>query len=150
MHTNDYASQSGSAIIAELKARLETAGVRDRTPSRLEAIPKFLSVEETADVFGISTGTVRNLIDANKLPAIRFGGHKSRIGIPLRAINLIIDLAMISGGMVSFENWHDVLDDLVAKELIDARDKATLMGDPTAYRNHSGSVIPFKPGLAVA
>ena len=33
----------------------------------------FLSVKETADRFGVSTGTVRNLASSGKLPASRIG-----------------------------------------------------------------------------
>ena len=133
-------SETGSAITAELKARLENAGVRRRDPSRLEAVPKFLSVKQAAEVFGVSHGTVNNLVNENRLPAVQFGGKGSRVQIPVRAINLIIDLAMITGGMVTLENWREVLDDLVAEGLIDARDMADLMGDPTAHRVHANPV----------
>ncbi|GAB3219308.1 hypothetical protein GCM10027447_01870 [Glycomyces halotolerans] len=143
-------SEAGSATVAELKARLEAAGVRKRTPSRLETLPKFLSVKETAEVLGVSNATVNNMIDAGKLPAVQFGGKGSRVGIPMRAINLIIDLAMITGGMVSVENWHEVLDDLVAAELIDARDKAALLGDPTAHHVNAGKVTSLARNLEVA
>lgn len=138
-----HQGESGSAITAELKARLEVAGVRRRTPARLESVPKFLSVKQTAEIFNISIATVNNMINAGKLPAVQFGGRGSRVQIPMRAINLIIDLAMITGGLVSTENWHEILDDLVSAELIDARDKASLMGDPTAHRVNAGAVRPL-------
>lgn len=143
IHRNENRGEPESAITAELKARLEAAGVRRRTPARLESVPKFLSVKQAAEVFGVSVATVNNMINAGKLPAVQFGGRGSRVQIPMRAVNLIIDLAMITGGLVSTENWHEVLDDLVAAELIDARDKASLMGDPTAHRVNAGAVRPL-------
>lgn len=136
----DPQNETGTAITAELKARLESAGVLRRNPARLEAVPKFLSVKQAAEVFGVSHGTVNNLVNENRLPAVQFGGKGSRVQIPLRAVNLIIDLAMITGGMVTLENWREVLDDLVAEGLIDARDMADLVGDPTAHRVNAGPV----------
>jgi excisionase family DNA binding protein len=138
-------SNADSSIVAELRARLESSGLIQRSATRLEAVPRFLSVKETAEVFNVSQGTIHNLIEAGNLPAIQLGGRGSRIQIPVRAINLIIDLAMITGGMVDLSNWHAVLEDLIAKDLIDARDKAALLGDPTAHLVNAGRLDTTRP-----
>lgn len=152
MYPNTHLGPAGNqgtnpdtGIVAELRARLEAAGMAQRSATRLEAVPRFLSVKEAAEVFNVSQGTIHNLIEAGNLPAVQLGGRGSRIQIPVRAINLIIDLAMITGGMVDLSNWHAVLEDLVAKELIDARDKAALLGDPTAHLVNSGRLTPTHP-----
>jgi excisionase family DNA binding protein len=64
--------------------------------------PAFYSVAETARVLGMCEMTLYRAIAAGQFPAIRI---RSRVIVPVRAIQAMVDAAVGSGGLVDAATW---------------------------------------------
>ena len=71
-------------------------GVRIRTEPAREA-PRFYSVAEVAQMFGMSTMTVYRAIAAGEFPAIKVRG---RLIVPARAIDAMAEAAVVEQTVV--------------------------------------------------
>lgn len=76
-------------------------GVTIRTEQPQEA-PKFYSVTEVAQMFGLSTMTVYRAIAAGEFPAIKVRG---RLIVPARAIEAMAETAATEQTVVDAAGW---------------------------------------------
>ena len=67
--------------------------------------PRFYSVSEAAKLFGMSEMTLYRAIRDGDFPAIRI---RSRLIIPARAIEAMVDAAATSGALVDAGEWVDM------------------------------------------
>ena len=67
--------------------------------------PRFYSVSEAAEFFGTSEMTLYRAIRDGDFPAIRI---RSRLIIPARAIEAMVDAAATSGALVDAVEWVDM------------------------------------------
>lgn len=76
----------------------------NRDPSRVQ--PRFHSVAETAQIFGVSEMTLYRAIRTGRFPAVQLMG---RLIIPAKVIDEIIDAAIASGSLVDTEDWTPLI-----------------------------------------
>lgn len=76
-------------------------GLRARTEPAHEA-PRFYSVAEVAQMFGMSTMTVYRAIAAGEFPAIKVRG---RLIVPARAIEAMTEAAVVEQTVVDAAGW---------------------------------------------
>jgi excisionase family DNA binding protein len=62
----------------------------------------FLSVAEVAELLGMSPMTVYRAIQCGEFPAVRIRG---RLIVPARAIEQMVDAALVHGGGVDAADW---------------------------------------------
>jgi excisionase family DNA binding protein len=55
------------------RSQASNAPATAHTPSRARPVTKLRTIDETADLFGISSRSVRRLVDSGALPVIRLG-----------------------------------------------------------------------------
>ncbi|MCK2238084.1 helix-turn-helix domain-containing protein [Crossiella sp. S99.2] len=64
--------------------------------------PRFLSVEDTANLLGMSAMTLYRAIKAKEFPAIRVRG---RLIVPVKAIDEMTDSALKNNTVVDAADW---------------------------------------------
>ena len=64
--------------------------------------PSFFSVAQAARLFGMSQMTLYRAINAGEFPAVRIRG---RLIIPARAIDEMVDAALVDGRQVDAADW---------------------------------------------
>lgn len=60
------------------------------------------SLRETAPLFGVSTMTMYRVAEAGEFPTVRM---RSRILVPVKAVNELIESAMTAGALVDVAEW---------------------------------------------
>ena len=68
-----------------------------RQESEKEGAPRFYSVAQVAEMFGMSAMTVYRAIAANEFPAVRVRG---RLIVPARVLDAIVEAAVEEQGVV--------------------------------------------------
>ncbi|MFI5712948.1 helix-turn-helix domain-containing protein [Kribbella sp. NPDC051620] len=66
----------------------------------------WLTVEETAELMGVSAMTLYRVINAGSFPAVRIG---RRICVPAQAIAELATAALRTGATVDTADWRSVL-----------------------------------------
>ncbi|MFC5209234.1 helix-turn-helix domain-containing protein [Pseudonocardia sulfidoxydans] len=68
----------------------------------MSAAPRFYSVAEVAEIFGMSTMTVYRAIAAGEFPAVRIRG---RLIVPAKAVDAMADAAIADRTIVEAGEW---------------------------------------------
>ncbi|GEL27109.1 hypothetical protein PSU4_60630 [Pseudonocardia sulfidoxydans NBRC 16205] len=72
------------------------------TDPGVSAAPRFYSVAEVAEIFGMSTMTVYRAIAAGEFPAVRIRG---RLIVPAKAVDAMADAAIADRTIVEAGEW---------------------------------------------
>lgn len=70
--------------------------------AEIVAKPRFYSVAEVAEMFGMSPMTVYRAIAAGEFPAVRIRG---RLIVPARAVEAMADVAIAAHTVVDASGW---------------------------------------------
>jgi excisionase family DNA binding protein len=103
--------------------------------------PRFHSVAETAQIFGVSEMTMYRAIHERRFPAVRIMG---RLVVPAKAIDLIVGAAIESNSLVDTAEWvPEFGPDLAAshRDAIDRRER-DFEGRPRPGANQTGAGSP--------
>lgn len=109
-----WMTEPDNALVAELERRLAARGW-PHAPARRTEVERFLTPAEAAKVLRCSPGLLYSLLRAGDIPAIRMGAK--RYAIPVRAVNLIVDVIMAAGSCIGLADWKAAWDAYVADNL---------------------------------
>ena len=100
-------------MIADQVARDLSARGWPGAEARQTEVERFLTPTEAAKVLRCSTTLLYQLLRRDEIPAIRMGAK--RYAIPVRAINLIVDVVMSAGSVIGISNWKEEWDRYTSK-----------------------------------
>ncbi|WP_199043152.1 excisionase family DNA-binding protein [Glycomyces salinus] len=103
-----------NALLEELEKRMAARGYPGAKASQAE-VERFLTPTEAAKVLRCSQGLLYSLLRDGQIPAIRMGAK--RYAIPVRPVNLIVDVVMASGNCIGLADWKQAWDEYVAEQL---------------------------------
>jgi excisionase family DNA binding protein len=76
--------------------------MRKAQPSAAPAAPRFYSVAQVAEMFGMSPMTLYRAIAAGEFPAVRIRG---RLIVPAKAVDAMADVATLQQTVVDANEW---------------------------------------------
>lgn len=102
------------SIAREVERQLTSKGWPSSNAPQVE-VERFLTPAEAAQVLRCSTTLLYQLLRRDEVPAIRMGAK--RYAIPVRAVNLIVDVIMSSGSVIGIADWKNAWNEHVSKAL---------------------------------